>query len=126
LAAALDPDGDLGWKPAHPRYGTLITALFHVNTYEVEHQHPMVGAFAGKPSSRTSNAGFARLGRDLGRFTGHGEDAERQFRLEELGAAVQYWSAAAQADASPSDKQFDAIMAELSTIKRMRHQLLHA
>jgi hypothetical protein len=127
LAVALDPDGSIGWKHGHPRYTRLITALYHINTYEVEHGRPMVGAFVVHVTDGRPGTGFAALGRQLGRLTEDGEDAEYAFWLAEMDASVEYWSAATAETAKPglTDTQFDAIMAELSTIKQMLRQLLH-
>lgn len=125
LAAAADPDGELGWKRGHPRYSKLITALFHVNSYEVEHGRPMVGAFAVSVDSGTSGSGFAGLGRDLGREVGEGKDAEREFWRTELEDSAAYWSAPGKDGGGLSDAQFNMIMAELAKIKQMVRQLRH-
>jgi len=126
LATAADPNGEYGWNQGHPRYSRLITALFHVNSYEVEHGRPMVGAFAVSVDSRTSGSGFANLGLDLGREVGEGKAAERDFWKAELERSVAYWSADSRAASGGlSDAQFDAIMAELSKIKQMLRQLRH-
>jgi hypothetical protein len=124
LAAAADPDGSLGWKQGHPRYSKLITALYHVNSYEVDHGRPMIGAFAVSVDSRTSGSGFAALGRELGRTVGEGKDAERRFWRGELADAVAYWSDKS-ADGGLSDAQYDAIMAELAILRRGVRALAH-
>ena len=124
LAAAADADGSLGWRQGHPRYSKLITALFHVNSYEVEHGRPMIGAFAVSVDSRTSGSGFAALGRELGRAVGDGKDAERTFWRGELADAVAYWSDKS-ADGGLSDVQYDAIMAELAILRRSVRALAH-
>ena len=84
----------------------------------------MIGAFAVSVDSRTSGSGFAALGRELGRAVGEGKDAERTFWRGELADAVAYWSDKS-ADGGLADAQFDAIMAELATLRRGVRALAH-
>ena len=131
LAAELDPDGSIGWKQGHPRYAHLITALYHVSTYEVEHGRPMPSAFVVHSHDGMPGSGLAGLARTLGRLTADGADADYAFWQAEMRAMVEHWSAATKAEVIKADghltdthTQFDAIMAELSTIKCMVRQLL--
>jgi hypothetical protein len=130
LAAELDPDGHIGWKRSHPRYGSLKTALYHVSTYEVEHGRPMITGFVvrgSQPGKGFPGSGFFLLARRLDRLAGDSEEAKYAFWQSEMKACVQHWSAAGAevADAGLPEAQFDAIMAELSKIKQMLRQLLH-
>jgi hypothetical protein len=126
MARELDPDRALGWND-DGHYKRLITALFHVNTYELERSRPMVGAFAViKNSPHTSGGGFAGMARDKGLDAPDDADpaGQTQFWREQLAASADYWNT--QSDGAPmTDAQFDAIMSELATIKRMLRSLLH-
>lgn len=126
MARELDPDGAVGWNDGG-RYKRLTHALYHVNTYELEHHRPMVGAFAvSKTSPHTSGGGFAGMARDAG-LDAPGDDdpvGQTRFWREQLTASANLWST--QSDgASLTDAQFDAIMSELATIKQMLRSLLH-
>lgn len=119
IAEALDPDNELTWKQGHPRYSRVITALYHVNTYEHEHRRPLAGAFAAH--SKGSVAGFAKLAReDLGRL-----GTDDKIWQAEMKASAAYWSGQHAGAIAGPDAQFDAVMAELSEIKRMLRKLLH-
>jgi hypothetical protein len=128
LAAEVDPDNDLGWKQGHPRYSRLITGLYHVNNSEAEHGRPMIGAFA--VSTRSSIEGFAEMARrEPGRT---GEDYE--IWQSEISSSAAYWGENWDEDSTEdgaagrgalSDAQFDAIMGELSKIKRMLRTLMN-
>jgi hypothetical protein len=126
MAKELDPDGALGWNDGG-HYRRLTHALYHVNTYQLEHGRPMVGAFAvSKGNPHTSGGGFAGMARDAG-LDAPGDDdpqGQTQFWREQLIASAEHWST--QRDgALLTDVQFDAIMSELATIKRMLRSLLH-
>lgn len=129
LAAELDPDGSICWKQGHPRYSRLITALYHVSSYEVEHGRPMPSAFVVHVGDGLPGTGLAALARQLGRPVGDGKDAEYDFWQAEMNAMVKHWAATKaeerQAGVGLTDTQFDAIMAELSKIKQMLRQFLH-
>jgi hypothetical protein len=126
MARELDPDGALGWNDGG-HYTRLTHALYHVNTYELEHHRPMVGAFAvSKGYPHTSGGGFADMARDAGLDAPGDDDPAGQTRFwrEQLTASADHWST--QSDgASLTDVQFDAIMSELATIKQMLRSLLH-
>ena len=126
MARELDPDGTLGWNDGG-HYTRLTRALYHVNTYELEHRRPMVGAFAvSKAHPHTSGSGFAGMARDAGLDAPRDDDptGQTQFWREQLTASVDHWST--HSDKAPlTDVQFDAIMRELATIKRMLRSVLH-
>jgi hypothetical protein len=126
MARKLDPDGALGWNDGG-HYKRLTHALYHVNTYELEHRRPMVGAFAvSKAYPHTSGIGFAGMARDAGLDAPGDDDPAGQTRFwrEQLTASADHWSTPPNG-APLSDDQFDAIMSELATIKRMLRSLLH-
>jgi hypothetical protein len=128
-AEELDADGSAGWKRGAPRYTRLITALWHVNSYEAEHGRPMVGAFAVSRSTGHSGDGFMKLRRELGLPVPANEDGTgRATWREVIGECIEHWqSPASQAGTGTgmTDAQFDAIMGELSKIKQMIRQLMH-
>lgn len=126
MARKLDPDRALGWNDGG-HYTRLTHALYHVNTYELEHSRPMVGAFAvSKGNPHTSGGGFAGMARDAGLDAPGDYDPQGQTRFwrEQLTDSADYWST--HSDTAPlTDGQFDAIMSELATIKRMLRSVLH-
>ena len=128
-AEELDDDGSAGWKQGAPRYTRLITALWHINSYEAEHGRPMVGAFAVSKSAGHSGDGFMKLRSDLGQPIPTDEDGTGHVTWQEvIGECVEYWQSPAsqgEAGSGMTDAQFDSIMAELSKIKQMLRQLLH-
>jgi hypothetical protein len=87
----------------------------------------MVGAFAvSKAYPHTSGSGFAGMARDAGLEAPGDDDPQGQTRFwrEQLTASADHWST--HPDGAPlTDVQFDAIMSELTTIKRMLRSLLH-
>ena len=104
IAEALDPDNELTWKQGHPRYSRVVTALYHVNTYEHEHRRPLVGRLRRR--SKSSVAGYANLAReDLGHL---GTDDE--IWQAEMKASAAYWSGPRAGAIVGPDAQFDAIM----------------
>lgn len=126
MARQLDPDGDLGWND-EGHYRGLTHALFHVNTYELDHQRPMIGAFAvSKGRLHTSGGGFAEMARAANMDAPGDEDLDGQveFWREQLTASAEYWSTEHEGSGL-SDAQFDAIMGELATIKQMVRALRH-
>jgi hypothetical protein len=77
------------------------------------------GAFAAH--SKSSVAGFAKLAReDLGRL-----GTDDKIWQAEMKASAACWSEQHAGAIVGPDAQFDAIMAELSEIKRMLRKLLH-
>jgi hypothetical protein len=129
-AEELDTDGSAGWKQGAPRYTRLITALWHINSYETEHGRPMVGAFAVSKTTGHSGDGFMKLRRDLHLPIPPDEDGTgRATWREVLSEALSYWQADDSREAAGTggmtDAQFDTIMGELSKIKQMLRQLLH-
>lgn len=126
MARELDPDGALGWNDGG-HYKRLTHALYHVNTYELEHRRPMVGAFAvSKAYPHTSGNGFAGMARDAGLDAPTDDDPAGQTRFwrEQLSASADHWST--HPNGAPlADAQFDTIMRELATIKHMLRSLLH-
>jgi hypothetical protein len=120
LAEAMD---NIAWRISGPRFQPVTNALTHVNTYEMEHGRPMVGALA-VTRSPSSAAGFAGLARNLGLDVPETVEGERQFCRDELVRAVAYWSE--HEDDPAGDARHDAIMGELATIKRMLRTLVHA
>lgn len=136
LADELDPDNLIGWAGSHPRYGALKTALFHVSSYEAEHNRPMLTAFVVRASGSVSGSrprkgepgnGFFKLARRLGRLDSEGTEAESAFWESEMRACSEQWSATgAGTGAGLPDAQYDTIMAELGKIKQMLRTLLHA
>jgi hypothetical protein len=129
IADAVDQDGSLAWN--RPHANRLITALWHVNQYEVQRGRPMVGAFS-VTRTRSSIKGFANAGRDLDQLDGSDDADNEPFWREQLKRSAEYWAArwnAGAADAAQpglSDTQYDAIMAELATLKRMVRALAHS
>jgi hypothetical protein len=123
LAAAIDTDGGVGWRQGHPRYSRVITALYHINKYEAEHGRPMIGALVGHGPK--SDKGFADCARECHVARDGASDSE--VRRTELHRSVEYWQERAtdKAETSLPDAQFNAIMGELATIKKMVRQLLH-
>ena len=127
MAKEMDPDGKLGWNDGGRSRG-LTHALFHVNTYELDHGRPMVGAFAvSKAAPHTSGTGFAGMARDAGLDVPGDDDPHGQtmFWREQLTASAEYWTAH-HGGAALTDVQFDTIMSELAIIKRMLRTLMHA
>src|SRR5215469_5945479 len=85
LAEELDPDGHVGWKRGYPRHTRLVTALYHVSTYEVEHGRPMPSAFVvHNYGDRQPGSGLGQLGKELGRPVGDGPDADYRFWQSEM------------------------------------------
>ena len=128
-AEELDADGSAEWKQGAPRYTRLITALWHINSYEAEHRRPMVGVFAVSKSTGHSGDGFMKLRRELGLPVPADEDGTgRATWREVIGECVKYWQSPASqggAGSAMTDAQFDAIMGELGKIKQLLRQLLH-
>jgi hypothetical protein len=126
MAKELDPDGALGWNDGG-HYTRLTHALYHVNTYELEHRRPMVGAFAvSKAYPHTSGSGFAGMARDAGLDAPGDDDPQGQTRFwrEQLTASASHWST--HPDGAPqAEVQFDAVMSELAKIRQMLRRLLH-
>ncbi|HUY44649.1 MAG TPA: hypothetical protein VMV92_02820 [Streptosporangiaceae bacterium] len=125
MAKELDPDGVLGWNDGG-HYKRLAHALFHVNSDEAEHDRPMVGAFAvSKASPHTSGTGFSGMARDIGLEVPAEDDLNGQTRFwrEQLTTSAEYWTT--HQDGALTDAQLDAIMKELSDIKRILRTLLH-
>lgn len=131
VAKALDPDRRIGWNQPR-RYTRLITALYHVLRYEAERGRPLITAFVGRKTGAGKGIpgeGFFWAAREAKRLTGDSPQDEYAFWKDELVALVNLWSASDGnvADRTGlSDSQFDAIMGELSTIKKLVRQVLHA
>lgn len=131
IAEALDPDGSIGWNQPR-RYTRLIRALYHVLKYEAEHGRPLVTAFVGRKTGAgkgTPGDGFFEAAREAKRLTSDSPQDEYAFWKDELAALVKLWSAPngkAANQTGLSDSQYDAIMGELSIIKKMLRQFLHS
>jgi hypothetical protein len=130
LAQAVDPERRYPWS-AWKRFNGIGPVLGHVSQYEAEHGRPLLSALAVRSDGRRPGDNFyplaRRLARELGREgPGEGADAEHRFWRAEITAAVRYWSdAPAAGRPGLQDAQYDAIMAELSSVKKMLRQLLH-
>ena len=131
IAKALDPDCRIGWNQPR-RYTRLITALYHVLKYEAERRRPLLTAFVGRKTGAGKGIpgdGFFWAAREANCLTSDSPEDEYAFWKGELAALVKLWSAPNGKRAGGtglSDSQFDAIMGELSTIKKMVRQLLHS
>jgi hypothetical protein len=131
VGEALDPDGSTGWNQPR-RYTRLITALYHVLKYEAEHGRPLVTAFVGLKTGAGKGIpgeGFFGAAREVNRLNSDNPQDEYAFWKDELAALVKLWSAPDGKTANQtglSDSQYDAIMGELSIIKKMLRQILHS
>jgi hypothetical protein len=131
VAEALDPDGSIGWNQPR-RYTRLIRGLYHVLKYEAEHGRPLVTAFVGRKTGTAKGIpgdGFFEAAREVKRLTSDSPQDEYAFWKDELAALVKLWSAPngkAANQTGLSDSHYDAIMGELSTIKKMLRQILHS
>jgi hypothetical protein len=79
-----------------------------------------------KASPHTSGGGFTGMARDAGLDSPGDDDPAGQTRFwrEQLTSSADHWSM--DPDGAPlTDAQFDAIMRELATFKRMLRSLLH-
>lgn len=117
VAADTDPEHD----PNDRRHARLKKRLFHVSSYEVEHDRPMLSALVVRSVDYQPGNGMYELARGLGRMMPG--DAERQWWNAELDEVRRYWRT--KSDDPIKDAQFDAIMAELAVIKRMLRSMIH-
>jgi Fe-S-cluster formation regulator IscX/YfhJ len=104
LARAMDPDVN----PRDRRFKRLTTALLHVNTYEDEHQRPMLGALVVRASDGLPGDGFYWCARELKHE--FEDDEAFAFWQKELARVGEYWGD------QPEETQLDRIEAKLDRI----------
>lgn len=110
MAEATDPEHD----PNDRHHRRLQKRLFHVNTYELEHGRPMIGALAVN-NTGTAGDGLAKMARPHGINVPEG--GESQFARDQVAASIDYWTTH---DEDPqTDAQFELILGKLSSIERM-------
>jgi hypothetical protein len=110
MAEATDPEHD----PNDRHHRRLQKRLFHVNTYELEHGRPMIGAFAVN-STGAAGGGLAKMARPHGIHVPEG--GESQFASDQVDASIAYWTTH---DEDPqTDAQLALILGKLSSIERM-------
>lgn len=81
----------------------------------------MLSALVVRSADYRPGKGMYELARGLGRMKA--EDADLEWWNVEIEELRRYW--AAQPDDPIKDTQFDALMAELATIKRMIRAVMH-
>jgi hypothetical protein len=117
VAEATDPEHN----PSDRHHNRLKRRLFHVSSYEVEHGRPMLSALVVRSIDYRPGDGLYELARSLGRLE---EDADNlAWWNTEIEETARYWTT--HSDDQVKDAQFDAIMTELTAIKRMMRTLRH-
>jgi hypothetical protein len=104
LARAMDPDVN----PRDRRFKRLTTALLHVNTYEDEHQRPMLGALVVRASDGLPGDGFYWCAKKLKHE--FEDDEAFAFWQKELARVVEYWGD------QPEETQLDRIETKLDRV----------
>jgi hypothetical protein len=111
-AMAEATDAEHGPNDRHHR--RLQKRLFHVNTYELEHGRPMIGAFAVNDTGAAGD-GLAKMARPHGIHVPEG--GESQFARDQVDASVAYWTT--HGEDPQTDAQLALILGKLSSIERM-------
>jgi hypothetical protein len=117
VAEETDPQHD----PNDRRHNRLKQRLFHISSYEVEHGRPMLSALVVHRADYRPGEGLYELARHLGRLKEG--DVELEWWKAEVEEVTRYWTT--HSDDPVKDAQFNAIMAELTAIKRMVRTLMH-
>ncbi len=118
VAEATDPEHN----PNDESHDRLKQRLFHISAYEVEHGRPMLSALVVNRHDYRPERDLYDLARRLGRLKD--DKSELEWWNSELEQITRYW--ATHSDDPVKDAQFNTVMTELASIKRMLRTLMHA